>query len=89
MQLFFAPNISEELSLPMDEARHCFNVLRKKEGDIINIVDGNGNWYECEIIDDNIKKNKLKVILKVDKSVDEQYIHLVVSPTKNMDRNEG
>lgn len=88
MQLFYAPDIEKNLFLPIEEAKHCFNVLRKKSGDIINLVDGKGNWFKCEIINDNLKKNQIKIIEKTDQSLTRKYIHLIVSPTKNMDRNE-
>ena len=69
MQLFFEPEIESKLSLDEIEARHCFNVLRKKSGNIISVVDGKGNCYDCEILIDKPKKNQLKIISKQSKNL--------------------
>ena len=89
MQLFYAPNIESDLELPIEEARHCFSVLRKKSGDEINVVDGKGNLYNCSIVNDNVKKNELFIKSKTENfnSIDNS-IHIAISPTKNMDRME-
>ena len=89
MQLFYAPDIEITHQLPIDESRHCFNVLRKKVGDEINVIDGKGGMYFCKILDDNPKRNKLEII-SVDREFNKQekYIHVVIAPTKNLDRTE-
>lgn len=50
LPLFFAPDIASELELPETEAQHCTRVLRMNIGDRIEVTDGKGNLYECEII---------------------------------------
>lgn len=88
MQLFYSPNIAVEHALPLDEAKHCFHVLRKKTSDIIDVIDGKGCFYSCLIVSDHPKQNKLKILSKKKEESRERYLHLIVSPTKNMDRNE-
>ena len=50
MQLFYCPEVLEgNLHLSNEESKHCVKVLRKKEGDLINLIDGQGNFYEVII----------------------------------------
>ena len=49
MHRFYAPDIEKELRLPEEEARHCCRVLRLRDGERIEAVDGRGNLYLCEI----------------------------------------
>ena len=88
MQLFYEPNIENKLSLSDEEARHCFKVLRKNEGDEIVIVDGKGTFFTCLILDSNPKKNKLQIISTQKERESKNKIHLIVAPTKNLDRTE-
>ncbi len=89
MQLFYAPEIEHELCLPVEEAQHCFKVLRKNIGDTINIVDGKGSLFECRIVDNNPKKNKVDIV-EIQREFGKRSgsIHLAIAPTKNMDRME-
>lgn len=49
---FFAPPAciqGERVSLPGEEARHAIRVLRKRPGDEIVVVDGEGGWYRVRL----------------------------------------
>lgn len=91
MQLFYNPEISEKDSQVIfnrDESRHIAKVLRKNEGDILNITNGEGLLFEAEIIKADVKQCLAKII-----SVDKQppppyYLHMAVAPTKMNDRFE-
>lgn len=87
--LFYAPEITTELQLPEIEAMHCIKVLRKKAGDIIQVTDGKGSFYQAEITEANIKHCRLK-IFETRKQVSywSGKIEIAIAPTKNMDRNE-
>ena len=62
MQLFYTPDInSDEYTLSKEESRHCFQVLRKKIGDIIYLVDGKGGFYKATLIGDDPKSCQLKI----------------------------
>ena len=51
MELFFSNIINNNIIvLDAFESKHCIRVLRKKIGDMINVVDGKGNLYKSEII---------------------------------------
>lgn len=90
MQLFYVPESDSELvELPPDEARHCVQVLRHREGDEIHWVDGEGGWYSGTITE----AGKRRCQVAVNSSRQEYgkrpfHLHLVVAPTKQIDRLE-
>ena len=54
MEIFYSPDIAQGgTRLDTIESGHCIKVLRHRKGDIINIVDGAGTLFRCEITDDN------------------------------------
>ena len=91
MQLFFANIFTDEnnILLSAEESKHCIKVLRHKNGDTINLIDGKGNFYEAEITDANPQKCNVKIISKKQVAVAKPYyLHIAISPTKNADRIE-
>ncbi len=89
MQLFYAPDIAETNALPFEEAQHCFKVLRKKVGDEIQVINGKGGSFTCEITNDHPKKNEIKILnSSIDEQRASQYVHIAIAPTKNLDRIE-
>lgn len=90
MQLFFCNNIIDGLAtLDEEEARHCTQVLRKRLGDQMHFVDGEGGWYEGVIASLN-KKNCTIEITKVIQAFQKPKanIHIAIAPTKNIARFE-
>ena len=89
MNLFYAPDIAQTLSLPEEESQHCVKVLRMKAGDHIHIIDGVGGLYEAQITEAHPKRTQIEIL-----SVQTEYgrrpfrLHLAVAPTKNIDRFE-
>lgn len=92
MQLFFNSDITEhskELIFDKEESRHIVRVLRKKEGDILHITNGNGFLFEVEIIFANDKKCTTKIMKTTSIESNRTYtIHVAIAPTKNIDRYE-
>ncbi|HTA63246.1 MAG TPA: 16S rRNA (uracil(1498)-N(3))-methyltransferase [Bacteroidia bacterium] len=91
MQIFFANIFSDEhtLLLSAEESKHCVKVLRHKNGDVIHLIDGKGNFYEAEITDANPQKCIAQIIRKKPPREPKPYrLHLAISPTKNADRIE-
>lgn len=90
MQLFYSTKIQNGLVfLEEEEARHCSQVLRKRQGDILQVVDGNGNLFEGPIVE----MDKKRVVVAVQKSIPEfgkrsGHLHIAIAPTKNIDRLE-
>jgi len=91
MQLFYNPQISEkdtQIIFQRDESKHIVKVLRKKEGDILNITNGNGLLINAEIINADIKQCVAKIISTEKQEPPPYYLHMIVAPTKMNDRFE-
>jgi len=89
MNIFIATVQNKTATLTSEESWHCAKVLRKKTGDNIQLIDGNGNFYEgvLEIVSD---KKCIANVLSGPKLQDKRkyYLHLAIAPTKQIDRIE-
>ncbi len=87
VRYFYAPQLSG--ALPEDEAKHVVRVLRMKEGDKINLMDGRGAFYLAEITTAN-NHHCLYRILEEQRQERAWAgnIHIAVAPTKLNDRME-
>lgn len=86
---FYAPNIVDTPILPESDSQHCVRVLRMKEGDIIEVIDGKGYRYDCRLIDAHPKRAHLEIIQKhIVPSTWDNEIIIAVAPTKHLDRME-
>ena len=90
MELFFASKIDAgTVRLDGEEARHCIKVLRHREGDPVDCIDGAGTLLHCTLIDADPRE----AVLRID-SAEEGWgalpyrLTLGVCPTKNTDRFE-
>lgn len=90
MQLFIGSELDDNtLFLTEEESWHCAKVLRKKNGDVLSVIDGLGNLYSGKIISDNPKKVLLTIESREKKTNTRKYkLHLAIAPTKNIDRIE-
>lgn len=89
MHRFYAPEISTTLQLPEQESQHAVRVLRLKEGDEIEVVDGNGWRYVCCISMAHSKHCSVEIVEKVQELPHWGHkIVLAIAPTKNLDRME-
>lgn len=90
MILFYIPyNIEENPVLPEAESQHCVKVLRKQAGDVIDLTDGRGNFFQAEITEAHPKHCRFRVLKKLPQPQPwEGRIEIAVAPTKNMDRME-
>lgn len=89
MNLFYQPLIPEgNLYLDADESKHSAKVLRKKNGDLIEITDGKGFLYHALITKADIHQCHFEVREKIAVPSRNYHIHLAISPTKNTDRLE-
>lgn len=90
MELFYSEHIDGTTAiLTPEESAHCCRVMRHRAGDKINVFDGLGTMYECNIVDDNPKK----VVVSVEAVHPHWHSHpyvleMAVCPTKNNDRFE-
>jgi len=89
VNVFIATIQNEYALLTPEESWHCCKVLRKKEGDLIQLIDGLGNFFEgrLEIVSE---KQCTAKVLKGPRSQTKRsyYLHLAIAPTKQIDRIE-
>lgn len=91
MQLFYNPQLDSSVSqftFSEEESKHITKVLRKKEGDILNITNGKGYWFEARIISANPKKCAAEIFDTTKKHPTKHRLHMAVAPTKLNDRFE-
>ena len=89
MHRFYAPDIATTMLLPDEEAQHCVRVLRLKEGEEVEVVDGKGHLHLCRILNANAKNCAVEIVGTTD--VKPHWgcrITVAIAPTKNMDRME-
>lgn len=90
MEIFYSDTVlGSTLVLTPDDSQHCARVLRHREGDAVNVIDGEGNMYECRITNDNPKMVQADIV-SVHRNWHSHPYHLTmaVCPTKNNDRYE-
>lgn len=91
MQLFYHPEISAhdaQIVFPKEESRHIVKVLRKKEGDLLNVTNGKGYLFKTEILSISPQQCLAKVLEVEAEAPPPYYLHLAVAPTKMNDRYE-
>lgn len=91
MQLFYQPELNENSTqcvFDKIESRHIAKVLRKKEGDILNITNGFGWLFNAKIVSSNFKQCIAVIESKSYHPTPEYKLHLAVAPTKMNDRFE-
>lgn len=89
MHRFFAPDIEVTGVLPEEEAKHCARVLRLAEGSEIEIVDGKGNLFVCELSEASAKRCAVNIVSK--RYIPSHWgcgITVAIAPTKSIDRLE-
>lgn len=86
---FYAPDIASDPLLPETDSQHCVKVLRMREGDDVQVIDGKGWLYNCRLIDAHPKHAMLQVVERHEHPLPwRQRISVAVAPTKMMDRME-
>jgi 16S rRNA (uracil1498-N3)-methyltransferase len=91
MQLFYNPDInlnSSEFSFDKEESKHIVKVLRKKEGDQLQVTNGSGSLFITEITLATERKCTVKIRHSETAKPTDFYIHLAVAPTKMNERFE-
>ncbi len=90
MNLFYVPEIDGEIvDLPEEEARHVVQVMRKKPGEEIMLVDGKGHWHRLEILETSKKKCAGRILESLQPEDKRDFhLHIAIAPTKNINRFE-
>lgn len=90
MNIFYCPEIlNGQFFLDKEESGHAVRVLRMKDGDELNIVDGKGGFYKAKITDANPKQCSYEIVEKKENfGKRDFYLHIAIAPTKSFDRTE-
>ncbi|GAA4784016.1 16S rRNA (uracil(1498)-N(3))-methyltransferase [Olivibacter ginsenosidimutans] len=92
MHLFYTPDIAthtDTYTLSEEESKHCVRVLRLTKGAAIALIDGRGNFFHGELIDAQTKHTSVRILsVKSEFGKRNHHLHLVVAPTKQIDRFE-
>jgi 16S rRNA (uracil1498-N3)-methyltransferase len=90
MQLFYAPDINEDVYyLSEEETFHCTRVLRLKAGNSIHLTDGMGKLFTAVIENTDRKGAMLKIVQATSDFGKKNFrLHIAIAPTKNIDRFE-
>ena len=96
MELFYSQDIDAgRVILGEEEAAHCVRVLRHREGDGIEVIDGRGTLYRCVLTHVGTGTGKSRpsaeariVSCEKDWGAHPYLLTLAVCPTKNPDRYE-
>lgn len=86
---FYGPQVATLGILGETDSHHCCKVLRHKEGDIIEVIDGLGTIYVCHILLAHPKHTQVEIIDRIDAGPHWHFdLTLAVAPTKHLDRME-
>lgn len=89
MNIFIATVNDRTSLLTSEESWHCAKVLRMKQGDLIRVIDGKGNFYTgvLELVSE--KQCKVTITGGPETQPKKSYfLHLAIAPTKQIDRIE-
>ncbi|MDX1333433.1 MAG: 16S rRNA (uracil(1498)-N(3))-methyltransferase [Robiginitalea sp.] len=89
MNYFYHPRLDTsvtQFSFPPEESRHIVKVLRKKEGDLLNITNGKGYVFEAKITMADPSRCTAQVRDSRKSIPPRSELHLAVAPTKKGDR---
>ncbi len=89
-QLFFTQKIENGIAIfEEEEGRHLVSVLRKKSGDLLQLTDGQGFFYEAELSDAGKRQVLARIVSKTPAApLRPGRLHLAIAPTKQMERLE-
>lgn len=89
MQLFYTQDIKDNIAtLTKEEARHAVQVLRKRVGEEIDLVDGRGSFYKGHIIEASKKQCLVEIAEQRIVERNRPLLSIAIAPTKNIDRLE-
>lgn len=79
---------SPDLLLDEDSSKHVVQVLRMQHGEQLQLTNGKGDLFTCEIADNNRKKCAVKVIQTTNHKPQTSNISIAISLIKNTSRFE-
>lgn len=90
MEIFYSNDIEGGmLRLDAEESGHCVRVLRHREGDAVDVIDGRGTLLHCTLLDADPKGATARIDSREPGFGTHPYrLTMAVCPTKNIDRYE-
>jgi 16S rRNA (uracil1498-N3)-methyltransferase len=90
LPFFYTSNYSGEQQVQLDEdtSRHIVQVLRMKEGEMVNLTDGKGNLLTCGIVEANKKHCIVGVLETKNEKPKTKNSTIAISLIKNTSRFE-
>ncbi|WP_435625382.1 16S rRNA (uracil(1498)-N(3))-methyltransferase [Flagellimonas sp.] len=91
MQLFYNPTLEKTTTsfiFSPEESKHISRVLRKKEGDVLDITNGKGILFKAELLSTDSRKCEAQIIDLSESKPKPYTLHMAVAPTKMNDRFE-
>lgn len=91
LPFFYSEEINafeKHVVLDEENSKHIVQVLRMKEGERLNLTDGKGNLFLCEISEAHKKKCAVHIIQHTQKEAPLKKVCIAVSPVKNTGRFE-
>ena len=89
MQLFYVSRIDDNFCvLSEEESWHCTKVLRLGEDDVVDLTDGKGSFFRGRISKAHHKGCLVEIIETRPQSGNNDWLHIAMAPTKNIDRFE-
>ncbi|HEX8348919.1 MAG TPA: 16S rRNA (uracil(1498)-N(3))-methyltransferase [Hymenobacter sp.] len=89
MHTFYAPDLTTPTyTLPEEESKHAVRVLRLREGDSVELINGRGGVYQAEVTQAEAKRCQLRITGEQQLARRPYVVHVAVAPTKNLDRME-
>jgi 16S rRNA (uracil1498-N3)-methyltransferase len=90
MNIFFQSDLSNKYNnLNEEESRHCMKVLRLREGDVINLIDGKGTFCEAVIKKADPRKCEFEILKTIPEYNKRKFrLTVAIAPTKNIERLE-
>lgn len=86
---FYSPDIAETLTLPESDSHHAVKVMRMREGDAVQVIDGRGNLYTCRLTEAHPKHAAVQITDRCTQPLPwSQRLTVAVAPTKHLDRME-
>lgn len=89
--IFYAPDCTSKhdtFTLSEVESKHCIKVLRNKVGNEIEIINGKGWQFLCEIVTDHHKRCEVQIIKKTHHDRPDNELHIAMAIPKSSDRLE-
>lgn len=91
LPFFYKDNINvllPEIVLDEDTSKHIVQVLRMQQGEQLQLTDGRGNLFTCEITDNNRKKCAVKILQTTNSKPQTANVTIAISLLKNTSRFE-